>query len=70
MNALDSARRTLDVELEGIRAVRDSLDGRFPEAVEMLRAALARGGKIVLDYYNAEDREELIDALRRLKKEG
>ena len=30
----------------------------------------ARGGKIVLDYYNAEDREDLIAALRRLKKEG
>ncbi len=30
----------------------------------------ARGGKIVLDYYNAEDRETLINALRRLKKEG
>ena len=30
----------------------------------------ARGGKIELDYYDAEDRENLIDALRRLKKEG
>ncbi|MBR3474053.1 MAG: ParB/RepB/Spo0J family partition protein [Oscillospiraceae bacterium] len=30
----------------------------------------ARGGKIVLDYYNEEDREDLIAALRRLKKEG
>lgn len=29
-----------------------------------------RGGKIVLDYYDAEDREALIDALRRMKKEG
>lgn len=48
MNALDSARRTLDVELEGLRAVRDSLDDRFARAVDMLRAALARGGKIVV----------------------
>ena len=30
----------------------------------------ARGGRIQLDYYDAEDREVLIDALRRLKKEG
>ena len=30
----------------------------------------ARGGKIELDYYDAEDRENLIAALRRLKKEG
>ena len=30
----------------------------------------AKGGKIVLDYYSADDRENLIDALRKLKKEG
>ena len=48
MNALDSARRTFDVEIEGLRAVRDSLDARFERAVAMLRAALARGGKIVV----------------------
>ena len=30
----------------------------------------AKGGKIELDYYDAEDREALIDALRNLKKEG
>ncbi len=30
----------------------------------------SRGGKIELDYYDAEDRERLIDALRKLKKEG
>ena len=30
----------------------------------------ARGGRIELDYYDAEDRENLIAALRRLKKEG
>ena len=30
----------------------------------------AKGGKIELDYYDAEDREALIDALRKLKKEG
>ena len=29
----------------------------------------ARAGKIELDYYGAEDREALIDALRRLGKE-
>lgn len=48
MNAIESARRTFDVEIEGMRAVRDSLDDRFGKAVEMLRAALARGGKIVV----------------------
>ena len=30
----------------------------------------ARGGKIELEYYDAEDRELLIDALRGMKKEG
>jgi len=30
----------------------------------------AKGGKIELEYYDAEDRESLIDALRKLKKEG
>ena len=30
----------------------------------------ARGGKIELDYYDADDRENLIDALRTWKKEG
>ena len=48
MNALDTAKEVFDVEIEGMRAVRDALDARFEEAVEMLRGALARGGKIVL----------------------
>ena len=30
----------------------------------------AKGGKIELDYYDADDRENLIDALRTWKKEG
>ena len=48
MNALAIAREVFDVEIEGMRQVRDSLDARFEEAVAMLRGALARGGKIVL----------------------
>ena len=30
----------------------------------------AKGGKIELEYYDADDRENLIDALRTWKKEG
>jgi arabinose-5-phosphate isomerase len=48
MNALETAKEVFDVEIEGMQAVRDALDARFEEAVEMLRGALARGGKIVL----------------------
>ena len=48
MNALAIAREVFDIEIEGMRQVRDSLDARFEEAVAMLRGALARGGKIVL----------------------
>lgn len=48
MNALAIAREVFDIEIEGMRQVRDSLDARFEEAVAMLRDALARGGKIVL----------------------
>ena len=48
MNALEIAREVLDVEIEGIRHVRDRLDNRFEQAVAMLRSALDRGGKIVL----------------------
>ena len=46
----------------------EELTRRLGRRVQLVEGA--RGGKIVLDYYNAEDREELIDALRRLKKEG
>ena len=40
MKPIETARRTFDAEIEGLRAIRDSLDDRFEQAVEMLRAAL------------------------------
>ena len=48
--------------------IAEELSRSLGRRVQLLEGA--RGGKIVLDYYDAEDREALIDALRRLKKEG
>lgn len=45
---LASARDAFDAELEGVRAVRDALDGRFARVAELVRASLSRGGKIVV----------------------
>ncbi len=48
--------------------IAEELTRSLGRRVQLLEGA--RGGKLVLDYYDAEDREALIDALRRLKKEG
>ena len=44
----DRAREVLDVEIEELQRVRDSLDGGFSDAVELILRQLAKGGKIVL----------------------
>ena len=43
-----AALDTFDAELEGLRAVRQAIDGRFRRALSMLRSSLGRGGKIVV----------------------
>jgi arabinose-5-phosphate isomerase len=40
--AQDIARRVLDVEIEGVRCVRDALDGRFDKCVDLLYALRGR----------------------------
>ena len=45
---LTRAKEVLDIEIEGLLSVRDSLDGRFVEATRHIRDALERGGKIVI----------------------
>jgi arabinose-5-phosphate isomerase len=45
---LARARKVFDVELAGIKAVRQHLDGGFSQAVELIIEALRRRGKIVL----------------------
>lgn len=45
---LDIARETFDVEIDGLRKVRDGLGPAFERTVEELRRCLSRGGKIVL----------------------
>ncbi len=42
------AREVLDVEIEGLRRVRDALDEGFVRAVDRILAALNKGGKIVV----------------------
>ena len=45
---LDSARAVFDTEIDGLRAVRDSLGDAFASAFGRLRDCLAAGGKIVV----------------------
>lgn len=48
MEIIQRARQVFDTEAEALRAVRDSLDKRFEDAVKMLLDCLAGGGKIVV----------------------
>lgn len=45
---IQSARRVLDTEIEGLQQVRDNLGAPFVELVALCLAALDRGGKLVL----------------------
>ena len=45
---LSSARKVFDIELAGLRAVRNQLDGTFVQAVETICAALANRSKLVV----------------------
>lgn len=44
----DRAREVLDIEIEELKRVRDSLDGGFSETVDVILRQLEKGGKIVL----------------------
>ena len=47
-SVLERAREVFDIECAGIDAVRDKLGSDFEELVEMCRAAIAAGGKLIL----------------------
>ena len=48
MTHLAHARRVFDIEVAGLRAVRNQLDGSFSSAVDLIVEALRRRGKIVV----------------------
>lgn len=48
MEALAKARWVIETEMDGLRRVADRLDGRFVEAVEILRRTVVQRGKIVV----------------------
>lgn len=48
MSHVERAREVLDIEIAELQRVRDSLDGGFTRATELLLERLAGGGKIVL----------------------
>ncbi len=45
---LERAREVIDIEIEGLAAIRDSLSTSFEELVERCAAVTGRGGKLVL----------------------
>ena len=47
-NTLALARKVLDIELAGLKAVRSQLDEQFVQAVEMLSEALSKRNKLVI----------------------
>ena len=48
MNTLDLARSVFDIELDGVKAVRESLDEHFNEAIALFLSVLSKDGKIVV----------------------
>ena len=48
MNTLDLARSVFDIELDGVKAVRESLDEHFTKAIELFLSVLSKDGKIVV----------------------
>lgn len=48
VNYADRAREIIDIELNGLRRLRDELDGAFNDVVEMLLECLASGHKLVV----------------------
>lgn len=48
MDVLKRARQVFDIEIRGLRAVRDQLDERFLRAVDWVIETLARGNKLIV----------------------
>ncbi len=48
MTSLEEAKRVLEVEAQCIMAARDKLDERFEQAVELIVAAVQRGGRTIV----------------------
>ncbi len=48
MNYLEKAKETIDLEIAGLKMVKDGLDSGFSDAVEMILACLADKNKIVV----------------------
>ena len=42
------AKEVFDIEIEGLRRVRDSLGESFTRTIALMQDALARGGKVVV----------------------
>lgn len=48
MGSIELARRVFDIEIDGLVAVRDSIDEHFLKAMDMCLTALSKGGKLVV----------------------
>ncbi len=48
MNNVKRAREIIDLEIEGLRKVRDTLDSGFSQAVDLIIATTRSGGKVVV----------------------
>lgn len=48
MNYSERAREIIEVEIEGLRKVSQTLDHAFPRGIELMQAAIEQGGKIVV----------------------
>lgn len=48
MSSIELARRVFDIEIEGLVAVRDSIDEHFLKVMDMCLESLSKGGKLVI----------------------
>ncbi len=48
MNKVKRAKEIIDLEIEGLRKVRDSLNAGFSEAIDLIVAATKSGGKVIV----------------------
>ena len=48
MDMLERAREVIDIEMDGLRSVRQQLNGDFVEAVRLILTCISKGGKIVV----------------------
>lgn len=48
MNDIQRAREVIDIEIEGLRRISQSLDDHFTRAIALMKECIERGGKIVV----------------------